>query len=107
MLGTLSHFGWNRRVDLKDVLQGALERMFDLLTVDGLLILGTWSDTACEKKNMLSIYRLYDRELLSEWTPDRKELARRLKAAGFDAIRQASGDVRLDFWTCERAKLLP
>jgi hypothetical protein len=68
MLGTLSHFGWDRSRTHEDRIQRALARMATLLSSKGLLFLGTWSEYACNNLNMLGIYRQGDRKRLAEWS---------------------------------------
>ena len=69
MLGTLSHFGWDRNTDFRDSLQLALERMATLLAEDGVLIMGTWSALACNQLHMLDIYKPEDSRTFSEVDP--------------------------------------
>jgi SAM-dependent methyltransferase len=102
MMGTLSHFGKDRCQDLADSLQAALRRMADLLAVDGLLILSSWSRHACERRRLLSIYGDADLERLAAWTPPAVELERRLRAAGLVVSERAHPDRRLDTWICRR-----
>jgi SAM-dependent methyltransferase len=102
MLGTLSHFGWNRQsADLNDVLQSVLERMTNLLAKDGLLILSTWSEYACINRQMLDIYLPRDRDRLANWTPTRLRLMRRLDAAGLVVLEEAQPEPRLDLYVCQ------
>lgn len=105
MLGTLSHFGWQRDAakPFADLLQAALVRMVSLLSDDGLLILGTWSGHAKRKMSMLKIYRQMDRRRLAQWTPGRDELNERLTQAGLRVTEESQPEVRLDFTVCTRA----
>ncbi|MGH3834494.1 MAG: TIR domain-containing protein [Pseudonocardiaceae bacterium] len=105
MLGTLSHFGW-RRYEAKpfaDMLQAALVRMASLLSDDGILILGTWSEHAKRETRMLKIYRQMDRRRLAQWTPGLEELNARLEQAGLRVTEKSQPEVRLDFIVCVRA----
>ncbi|MGH8603796.1 MAG: class I SAM-dependent methyltransferase, partial [Gammaproteobacteria bacterium] len=103
MLGTLSHFGWDRSRTYEDCIQRALARMATLLTDEGLLFLGTWSEYACKNYNMLGIYRQEDRQRLAEWTPSTAELEDRLRSVGLRIIGQVQPELRLDLTWCKRA----
>jgi CAP12/Pycsar effector protein, TIR domain/Methyltransferase domain len=103
MLGTLSHFGWNRSRTYEDRLQRALERMVALLSDKGLLFLGTWSEYACKNRKMLGIYSPGDRERLAEWSPSTAELEKRLKSVGLDVVEWVQPEMRLDLVWCRRA----
>lgn len=103
MLGTLSHFGWDMKPSREDALQRVLDRMHQLLAPDGLLFLGTWSQYACQNRQMLGIYRQSDRERLSRWTVSLAELDHRLKKAGLEIVGRASPELRLDVTWCRRA----
>jgi SAM-dependent methyltransferase len=96
MLGTLSHFGWNRSLNHDDALQDALVLMRSQLAHDGLLILGTWSQLACERHAMLKIYRDSDRRRLAQWTPPIEELHTRLREADLEIVRFERPEARLD-----------
>ncbi|MCK9876766.1 class I SAM-dependent methyltransferase [Frankia sp. AgPm24] len=96
MLGTLSHFGWNRALDHDDALQDALVLMRSLLADDGLLILGTWSQLARDRHAMLAIYQDSDRHQLARWTPPIEELHTRLREAGLEVVRFERPEARLD-----------
>jgi SAM-dependent methyltransferase len=100
MLGTISHFGLNRDREFNDLLQAVLQRMATLLAEDGVLILGNWSEYACEKLEMISIYRYSDRQRLAEWTPDLLELKNRMDAVGLEIFYEAQPDLRLDLLAC-------
>ena len=106
MLGTLSHFGWDRQPSfddtLDDTLQLALVRMRTLLKPNGLLMLGTWSRYARETKRMISIYSESDRRRLAEWTPPIEELIQRLTLAGLQVADRFEPELRLDFLVCSR-----
>ncbi|MDP9070861.1 MAG: nucleotide-binding protein [Actinomycetota bacterium] len=104
MLGTLSHFGWDRKPSYEDSLQRALDRMAELLSEDGLLFLGTWSDYACKNRSMLGIYRQTDRERLAAWTPTLTELDERLEKAGLEVVDRVSPRLPLDLTWCRRAR---
>jgi hypothetical protein len=103
MLGTLSHFGWNRSRTYEDRLQRALERMVALLSDKGLLFLGTWSEYACKNRKMLGIYSPGDRGRLAEWSPSTAELEKRLKSVGLDVVEWVQPEMRLDLVWCRRA----
>lgn len=103
MLGTLSHFGWDRSRTYKDRLQRALERMAALLNDKGLLFLGTWSEYACKNRKMLGIYSQGDRERLAEWSPDTAELEKRLTNVGLKVVERVQPELRLDLTWCRRA----
>jgi hypothetical protein len=108
MLGTLSHFGWDRKTDgrgpFEDTLQRSLARLADLLDDSGLLLLSTWSAYACENQAMLGIYRESDRYRLAGWTPRTDELEARLKQAGLEVVSQVQPELRLDLLSCRRAQ---
>jgi SAM-dependent methyltransferase len=103
MLGTLSHFGWDRRNDNRstfdDALQAALSRMAKLLADQGLLLLSTWSQYACRNRAMLGIYRDSDHRRLASWTPEPSELQVRLRETGLKVVRHVSM-LRLDLFVC-------
>jgi SAM-dependent methyltransferase len=103
MLGTLSHFGWDHSRTYKDCIQRALARLAALLSGEGLLFLGTWSEYACKGRNMLGIYSQGDRERLAEWTPSTAELVDRLKLVGLEVVGRAQPEMRLDLTWCRRA----
>jgi SAM-dependent methyltransferase len=100
MLGTLSHFGWDRSSDYQDTLQRSLIRMAALLANDGLMFLGTWSDYARERRDMLGIYRDEDLRRLSAWTPSADELIDRLRHAGLEVVEQVNLPNKLDLTWC-------
>jgi SAM-dependent methyltransferase len=104
MLGTLSHFGRERKPaaadGFNDGLQRALARMRSLLADDGLLLLGTWSEQACAGKHLLGIYRDADIDRLVTWTPSLRELRQRIGQAGLSIVEEAHPDVRLDLTVC-------
>jgi hypothetical protein len=100
MLGTLSHFGWNRHNNYEDSLQSALKRMKHTLENDGLLIIANWSGEACSRRDFLSIYSDYDKDMLAHWTPSKSELEERLKVAGLVVEEQIEPDPRLDLFIC-------
>jgi hypothetical protein len=105
MLGTLSHFGWDRQQDgrrpFDDTLQTSLSRMAELLSESGLLLLGTWSEYACENLAMLDIYRESDRSRLASWTPKVDELRARLEEAGLQVVSHVQPELRLDLLVCK------
>jgi SAM-dependent methyltransferase len=103
MLGTLSHFGWDRDDNnCDDPLQDALDRMNNLLTDNGILVLGTWSNYAIRQSIMLSIYSKADRDTLSEWSPSMENLEVRLSRAGFGISKKAIPDKRLNMYFCKK-----
>jgi hypothetical protein len=104
MLGTLSHFGRERKPSgaggFNDGLQHSLTRMRSLLADDGRLLLGTWSEQACASKHLLGIYRDADIDRLVNWTPPSRELRQRIQQAGLTILEEAHPDVRLDLTVC-------
>ncbi|MBS1808734.1 MAG: nucleotide-binding protein [Acidobacteria bacterium] len=102
MLGTLAHFGWERKRDFNDQLQIVLMRMADLLKSEGVLIISNWSKHAREHEDMLSIYRDWDRRRLATWSPSIVELRQRLDAAGLIILEEGQPDIRLDLFVCQR-----
>jgi serine/threonine protein kinase/SAM-dependent methyltransferase len=92
MLGTLSHFGWDRdRTDQpSEELGRAIRRFARLLAPGGLLVLGSWSEQARQKKEMLSIYERHDCERLARWTPTLQELLQLLNGAGLGLFEPPS-----------------
>jgi SAM-dependent methyltransferase len=102
MLGTLSHFGWDRQPSFDDTLQRALVRMKTLLKPNGLLMVGNWSRYARETKRMISIYSESDRRRLAEWTPPIEELIQRLMLAGLQVDDRFEPELRLDLLVCSR-----
>lgn len=107
MLGTLSHFGYlgARKPPFDDVLQRVLKRLRDLLTDDGLLVLGSWSELAIARRELLGIYSDDDLSRLVRWTPSREELQARLELLDIDYEVVHKG--RLDIWQCTRADTGP
>ncbi len=105
MLGTLSHFGWNRSLDHDDALQDSLTLMRSLLADDGLLILGTWSQLARNRHAMLSIYQDADRRRLARWTPPIEELHARLRQADLEIVRSERPEARLDLTVARPASV--
>jgi len=104
MLGTLSHFGWDLDpLGQNDSLQRVLTRMAALLSTDGLLFLGTWSEYASQHRKTLGIYRPSDTKRLCRWTVSLAELDRRLRRAGLEVVGRASPELRLDLTWCRRA----
>lgn len=103
MLGTLSHFGWDRSRTYEDGLQRALNRMATLLNDKGLLFLGTWSEYACNNRKMLGIYSQGDQERLAEWSPGTAELEQRLTMAGLKVVEHVQPEMRLNLTWCRRA----
>lgn len=105
MLGTLSHFGWDRQdhTSPDDSLQRGLRRIARSLVPDGLVLLSTWSDWACENRRMLNIYSETDRKRLAAWTPNREELRRRIEEVGLKAISHLHPEDRLDITVCNLA----
>lgn len=101
MLGTLSHFGWNRNEETRDdTLQRALNRTKELLAPKGLLLIGTWSQHACEEARMLGIYRRPDRLRLKKWTPTTEQMSQRLQMAELKVVQKVQPEERLDLWVC-------
>jgi SAM-dependent methyltransferase len=102
MLGTVSHFGWNRSDRFDDVLQHSLCRMSRLLTPNGFLVVSCWSEHACSHQRMLSIYRPQDTHRLTAWTPGREELQRRIATAGLEVVEDSQLELRLNLYVCRR-----
>lgn len=102
-LGTLSHFGHDRKPDFADDLQKALVKMRELLEANGVLFLSNWSDTATNGEKLLEIYRPADRKRLAANTPSAPELRDRLRAAGLRIIEEADCNQRIDVFMCQRA----
>jgi SAM-dependent methyltransferase len=84
MLGTISHFGWNKKWPLtsNDDLQKAILRMKNLLSDNGILFISNWTEKGL-RSDMLSIYSQLDRNMLSSFTESTAVLVARLKKAGF------------------------
>lgn len=106
MLGTVSHFGRNRRTSppYEDALQLAMERFKALLAEDGALFFTVWSEEACANRRMLSIYSPQEVERVIQWTPARAELQARLETAGLTFNRRFHLEDRLDLYHCRHAK---
>ena len=102
MLGTLSHFGRDRRVDHRDSLQRSLTRMASLLDEDGMLLVSNWSEQACEHLKLIQIYRHEDKQRLASWTARPDELKARFEEAGLEVVEEAQPDERLDLFACRR-----
>jgi predicted O-methyltransferase YrrM len=107
MLGTIAHFGWDRARTgtagtQEDQIQFALGRMAGLLSDDGLLMLGTWSEEACRRRQLLRIYRDSDTARLAAWTPPLMGLKERAIRAGLRVTQEYSLQERLDFLVCEK-----
>ncbi len=104
MLGTLSHFGWDRKRSRgEDSMDRVLARMAGLLSPNGLLFLGTWSAYARQNRKMLGIYRASDTTRLCNWTITLEELDQRLAKAGLEVVDRASPELRLDLTWCRLA----
>ena len=105
-MGTLSHFGVDRRLGQPagDGIQRALLKMSALLAPGGRLFLGTWSDRALGHMesgvDLLGIYKESDRRRLAKWSPLETELEGRLKAAGVEVLSKERPDDRLVLWEC-------
>ncbi len=102
MLGTMSHFGWDKNSTYSDTLQRMLERISTLLTQDGILILSIWSEHACKNLHMIDIYRKSDRQRLAEWTPNVTELKNRLDILTISILREIRVEPRLNIFICKR-----
>lgn len=100
MLGTLSHFGWDRKLSRNDNLQSIIQRMREILADDGVLLLGTWSQFARDQRRLLGIYQDSDRERLARWTPPVDELHDRLRQARFEIELFEKPEARLDLTVC-------
>jgi SAM-dependent methyltransferase len=102
MLGTISHFGWDKNSTYTDTLQRVLERISTLLAQDGILILSVWSEHACKNLQMIDIYRKSDRQRLAEWTPTVTELKNRLELLTISTLLEIMVDARLNILICKR-----
>jgi SAM-dependent methyltransferase len=103
MLGTISHFGLDKKSNFTGRLQNAIDKIVSILNPDGVAIIGTWSDYARTNHTMLSIYRKEDINRLAEWTPSSKEIRDRLERAGLEIITDSQPDQRLEVLFCKRA----
>ncbi len=103
MLGTLLHFvrDSSGSSPYDDPLQHALNRFASLLTPNGMLFLGIWSEKACRELRLLSIYTDADKRRLAKWTPSSAELEQRLEEAGLEMERSPAGD-RMDVYRAWR-----
>lgn len=106
MLGTISHFGLNKKSDFNDTLQSAICTIASSLSSGGIAIIGTWSDYACRNHRMLDIYRSEDIRRLAEWTPSSIEIRNRLQQAGLQIITDAQPDQRLEILFCQHKKTI-
>jgi SAM-dependent methyltransferase len=107
MMSTLSHFGQERRVDQQDLLQSVLVHIGELLAEDGVFLFSSWTESACQARDFLSIYEQEDRRRLADWTPAAAELQQRLEAAGWLEVRRIAMDPRLDLWICAKRQGAP
>jgi SAM-dependent methyltransferase len=106
MLGTVSHFGYDgTEQHATELLPFALRRMHSLLTPDGLLLLGTWSDAAIDNRDLLGIYSTIDRDRLSSWSPHAAEFGAALVRAGLRIVDRQMVDSRLNVWVLEPTPL--
>jgi SAM-dependent methyltransferase len=103
MLGTISHFGLDKKSNFTGRLQNAIDKIASILNPDGVAIIGTWSDFACKNHTMLGIYRKEDIRRLAEWTPSSTEIRDRLERAGLEIITDSQPDARLEVLFCKRA----
>jgi SAM-dependent methyltransferase len=97
MLGTLLHFGAGGS---GDAFQRALEKLARLLSRDGLFFFSVWTEEACARLDLLSIYSEEDMRQLAQWTPPREELQNRLRAAGLEIDAPLSLEGRMDLYRC-------
>ncbi|MET0752868.1 MAG: class I SAM-dependent methyltransferase, partial [Pyrinomonadaceae bacterium] len=104
MMGTISHLGYDIS---EDYIQKALDRMSNLLSENGLLIISNWSDIALEKYKryetpFLSIYNDHDNERLYDWTPNAVKLEEKLKKSDLEIVnvKQTRGG-NLDIYFCQ------
>ena len=100
MLGTLSHFGYDKNDRHDDTLQHALENMADLLSEDGILVLSNWSEQACATRDMLGIYDDAERACLASWTANTWELDERLHRVGLSILKEIPVEDRLKISIC-------
>lgn len=102
MLGTVSHFGYDRTDENPgEMLPQALRRMRSLLTADGLLIVGTWSDDAIYNRRLLSIYSDDDRNRLAAWSPRTSDLRAEFRNARLAVVDHHPVDPRLNVWVLQ------
>jgi hypothetical protein len=100
MLGTISHFGWDAPGG--DSLGTALNRMHDLLDVNGLLFVCTWSNYALGAGSFLSIYSEKDKGRLMSWTPKSNELKKLFVQANLSVLEERQPHEFLDLFVLQR-----
>jgi SAM-dependent methyltransferase len=103
MLGTISHFGLDKKSDFTGRLQNAIDKIALILNPDGVAIIGTWSNFARINHHMLDIYSQEDKRRLAEWTPSSIEIRERLERAGLEIITDSQPDQRLEVLFCRHA----
>ena len=101
MLGTISHFGTDRNKQNDDNLQKAIQRFYDVLNPNGLLIISSWNDVACSSAytGMLSTYEVRDYKKLKLNTPNDLNLRNRLEQNNFTIVNIAKL-TRLNVFFC-------
>lgn len=100
MLGTISHFGWNKMTDHNDDLQQAIDNMSFHLAKEGYLIIGNWTEFGLDGR-MLDIYDNVDREKLLKFSERTEALINRL--SGHFNIKQVftTPNKKIDILICE------
>lgn len=101
MLGTISHFGWNKNENFEDDLQVSLNKMNSLLNINGILVISNWTEFALSG-NILEIYNEYDRKRLQNFTEKIGVLKKRLDIY-FDVVNIIrTPDNNLDILFCKK-----
>lgn len=103
MLGTISHFGWNKKETHDDDLQKAINKMKALLSVNGILIISNWTDFGLSG-NILEIYNDYDRKRLRSFT-EKSELLKTRLETNFEIVTIIrTPNNNLDIFFCKKSK---
>lgn len=101
MLGTISHFGWNKNINFEDDLQLTLKKISLSLNSKGTLIIGNWTDFGLSG-NILEIYNDFDRTRLRNFTEKTETLIKRLEFY-FNLIEVIrTKDNNIDIIICEK-----
>jgi SAM-dependent methyltransferase len=101
MLGTISHFGWNKTdIDFNDDLQKAIEKMKSLLSTQGLLIISNWTEIGLDSQ-ILSIYNNSDQQKLRKFTDSTETLIERLSKHFSNIIIETTNDAKIDVIFCK------
>ncbi len=101
MLGTISHFGWEKPSKSKfknDDLQMAIKKMKSLLSSNGLLVISNWTEIGLDS-NMLEIYSETDRKNLRQFTEEDTKLKKRLEE--FFSVETKTVNKRLKLYFCK------